>query len=98
MTSDAALGACQIILPETPASAMCIANGRQVLASWGEGCERYPTGQPVVLETTLDVIETQATSVFSRASSSSARRGSRHRLSGADGTKPPFQNGSFTES
>ena len=69
MTPDAALGACQIILPETLASAMCITNGREVLASWGEGCERYPTGQPVVLETTLSVIETQVMSVFSRDAS-----------------------------
>ena len=74
MTPDAALGACQIILPETLASAMCITNGRQVLASWGEGCERYPTGQPVVLETTLNVIETQAMSVFSRDSSDTRER------------------------
>ena len=69
MTPDAALGACQIILPETLASAMCITDGKQVLASWGEGSERCPAGQAVVLDTTLSVVDNQHVSVFSRDSS-----------------------------
>lgn len=74
MTPDAALGACRIILPETLASAMCITDGKQVLASWGEGCERYPTGQPVVLDTTLNVISSKVMSVFSRDANDTRER------------------------
>ena len=74
MTPDAAMGACQIILPETLASAMCITDGKQVLASWGEGCERYPTGQPVVLDTTLNVVSSKVMSVFSRDANDTRER------------------------
>ena len=66
MTPEAALGACQIILPETLASAICITDGRQVLACWGEGSDRCPAGTPVTLETTRRVIESGSMSVFSR--------------------------------
>ncbi|MDY2777191.1 MAG: histidine kinase [Collinsella sp.] len=66
MSPDAALGACQIILPETLASAMCITDGKQVLSSLGVGAERCPVGQPVVLDTTLSVVKSQHVSIFSR--------------------------------
>ncbi len=66
MSPAVALDTCQIILPETMASAMCITDGSQVLASWGEGSDRCKPGQPVVLENTLRVIRTQQVSVFSR--------------------------------
>lgn len=66
LTREDTLGACQIILPETLASAICITDGRAVVASWGEDSDKCPVGQPVVLDTTLHVIETKMTSVFSR--------------------------------
>lgn len=69
MTSDAALGVCQIILPETMASAMCITDGKQVLASWGLESGLCPAGTPVVLQTTMNVIESGAMSAFSREGS-----------------------------
>lgn len=70
MTPDAALGACQIILPETLASAICITDGKQVLACWGEGSDRCPAGTPVTLATTRQVIDSGVMSVFSRDGSS----------------------------
>lgn len=66
MTPEAALGACQIILPETLASAICITDGAQVLASWGEGSDRCPVGTPVALETTRRVVAGGGMSAFSR--------------------------------
>ncbi len=66
MTPEAALGACKIILPETLASAICITDGKQVLACWGEGADRCPAGTPVTLETTKRVIEGGTMSVFTR--------------------------------
>ena len=66
LTPEAALGASKIILPETLASAICITDGHAVVASWGMGSEHCPVGQPVVLETTLRVIGSKQTSVFSR--------------------------------
>lgn len=66
MTPEAALGACKIILPETLASAICITDGKQVLACWGEDAGRCPAGTPVTLETTRNVIATGTMSVFSR--------------------------------
>ena len=74
LTPDAALGACKIILPETLASAICMTDGRAVVASWGQESERCPTGQPVVLETTLRVIATGQMGVFSRDTSSAEHR------------------------
>ncbi|QWT18273.1 histidine kinase [Collinsella sp. zg1085] len=74
MSSEVALDTCQIILPETMASAMCITDGRQVLASWGEGSERCLPGQPVILRHTLQVIETKDASVFSRENDSEDRQ------------------------
>ena len=66
LTREATLGACQIILPETLASAICITDGSAVVASWGEDSNKCPTGQPVVLETTLRVIEGKRMEVFAR--------------------------------
>lgn len=66
MSPEVALDTCQIILPETMASAMCITDGHQVLASWGEGSDRCLPGEPVVLANTLHVIRSQEVSVFSR--------------------------------
>lgn len=66
LTPEAGLGACRIILPETLASAICLTDGQAVVASWGEDSDRCPVGQPVVLETTLRVIASKQTSVFSR--------------------------------
>ena len=66
LTPDAALGASKIILAETFASAICVTDGKQVLASWGEDSKHCPTGTPVVLETTLNVIQTGEPSAFSR--------------------------------
>lgn len=66
MTPATALGACQIILPETLASAIVITDGKQVLACWGEGSDRCPTGTPVTLETTKRVIASGVMSIFSR--------------------------------
>lgn len=63
---DAALGACKIILPETFASAICITDGRQVLASWGEESAGVPAGMPIQLETTRRVIASKTMSAFSR--------------------------------
>lgn len=66
MTPEAALGACRIILPETLATAICITDGKQVLASWGRGSESCPVGAPVTFETTARVMASGATSVFTR--------------------------------
>lgn len=74
MTPAAALGACRIILPETLASAICITDGKQVIACWGEGSDRCPPGTPVSLATTKQVIESGAMSVFSRDVSASEER------------------------
>ena len=54
---------------ETIASAICFTDGKQVLASWGEDSAKCPAGTPVVLKTTLSVIETGEQSVFSRDTS-----------------------------
>ena len=62
-------GASKIILSETIASAICFTDGKQVLASWGEDSARCPAGTPVVLKTTLNVIESGEQSVFSRDAS-----------------------------
>lgn len=67
LTPEETLVACQIILPETLASAICITDGHAVVASWGEDSNKCPVGQPVVLETTLHVIESKMPSVFSRS-------------------------------
>ena len=67
--TEAALGASKIILSETIASAICFTDGKQVLASWGEDSAKCPAGTPVVLKTTLNVIETGEQSVFSRDAS-----------------------------
>ncbi|MFR7798647.1 MAG: hypothetical protein ACLU37_11605 [Collinsella sp.] len=64
LTPEAALGASKIILSETIASAICFTDGKQVLASWGEDSAKCPAGTPVVLKTTLSVIETGEQSVF----------------------------------
>ena len=69
LTPEAALGASKIILSETIASAICFTDGKQVLASWGEDSAKCPAGTPVVLKTTLSVIETGEQSVFSRDTS-----------------------------
>lgn len=69
LTPEAALGASKIILSETIASAICFTDGKQVLASWGEDSAKCPAGAPVVLKTTLSVIETGEQSVFSRDTS-----------------------------
>ncbi|OUP10888.1 sensor histidine kinase [Collinsella sp. An2] len=66
LTPEATLGACRIILPETLASAICITDGKQVLASWGEGSEQCPAGTSVAFETTARVMASGATSVFTR--------------------------------
>lgn len=66
LTPEATRGACQIILPETLASAIVVTDGREVLAAWGEDADLCPSGEPVVLETTLRVIASNQTSVFSR--------------------------------
>lgn len=66
MTPEAALGACKIILPETLASAIVITDGKQILASWGEGSERCAPHSPVSLETISRVMATGAMSVFTR--------------------------------
>lgn len=66
MTPDAALGACQIILPETMASAICITDGRQVLASWGEDSDLCPVGLPITLAATREVIAGKPMAVFNR--------------------------------
>ena len=69
LTPEAALGASKIILSETIASAICFTDGRQVLASWGEDSAKCPAGTPVVLRTTLNVINSGEQSVFSRDAS-----------------------------
>ena len=69
LTPEAALGASKIILSETIASAICFTDGKQVLASWGEDSTKCPAGTPVVLKTTLNVIESGEQSVFSRDAS-----------------------------
>ena len=66
MTPEATLGACRIILPETLASAICITDGKQILASWGVGSEQCPPGTPVALETTARVMGSGTMSVFAR--------------------------------
>ncbi len=58
-----------MILPETLASAICITDGTAVIASWGEDSDRCPTGTPVVLESTLRVIENERMEVFARETS-----------------------------
>lgn len=69
LTPEAALGASKIILSETIASAICFTDGKQVLASWGEDSAKCPAGTPVVLKTTLNVINSGEQSVFSRDAS-----------------------------
>ena len=69
LTPEAALCASKIILSETIASAICFTDGRQVLASWGEDSAKCPAGTPVVLRTTLNVINSGEQSVFSRDAS-----------------------------
>lgn len=69
LTPEAALGASKIILSETIASAICFTDGKQVLASWGEDSTKCPAGTPVVLRTTLNVINSGEQSVFSRDAS-----------------------------
>ena len=69
LTPEAALGASKIILSETIASAICFTDGKQVLASWGEDSAKCPAGTPVVLRTTLNVINSGEQSVFSRDAS-----------------------------
>lgn len=66
LVPEATLGACKLILPETLASAICITDGTAVVASWGEDSDRCPTGTPVVLESTLRVIENERMEVFAR--------------------------------
>lgn len=73
LTPEASLGACKIILPETMAAAMCITDGRQVLASWGEWSERCPAGTKVVLDTTLRVMDEGQVSVCARDGQEDAR-------------------------
>lgn len=73
MTPEAALGAAKIILPETMASAICITDGKQVLASWGTESDLCPVGTPVVLQTTKGVVASGTMSVFSRDDSSERR-------------------------
>ena len=63
LTPEAALGASKIILSETIASAICFTDGKQVLASWGEDSAKCPAGTPVVLRTTLNVINSGEQSV-----------------------------------
>ena len=72
LTPEAALGASKIILSETIASAICFTDGKQVLASWGEDSAKCPAGTPVVLRTTLNVINSGEQSVFSRDASTEA--------------------------
>lgn len=66
LTPEATLGACQIILPETLASAICVTDGTAVVASWGEDSDNCPVGTPVVLDSTLRAIESKRTEVFAR--------------------------------
>lgn len=66
LTPEATLGACQLILPETLASSICITDGTKVLASWGEDSDKCPPGQPIVLDTTLRAIETKRMEAFAR--------------------------------
>ena len=66
LTPEATLGACQIILPETLASAICVTDGTAVVASWGEDSDRCPSGTPVVLPSTLRVLEGKQMEVFAR--------------------------------
>lgn len=66
LTPEDTLGACRIILPETLASAICVTDGTAVVASWGEGSDRCPTGTPVVLASTLRVLRGKRMEVFAR--------------------------------
>ena len=66
LTPEATLGACQIILPETLASAICVTDGSAVVASWGEDSDKCPSGTPVVLDSTLRVLRSKHMEVFAR--------------------------------
>lgn len=66
LTPEATLGACQIILPETLASAICVTDGSAVVACWGEDSDRCPAGTPVVLGSTLRVLQSKHMEVFAR--------------------------------
>ena len=68
LTPEATLGACQIILPETLASAICITDGRSVIASWGESSEGCPPGLPITLAASRRVIESKEMEVLDRES------------------------------
>lgn len=57
-------GACQTILPETFASAICITDGQEVVASAGEESDRFGEGDAVMLDTTARVMETGEIAVF----------------------------------
>lgn len=74
MTPDAALGACKIILPETLASAICFTDGERVLASWGDGSDTAPAGEPVYFESTQRVMRTGTMMAFSRDDDGSSGR------------------------
>lgn len=66
LTPEATLGACQIILPETLASAICVTDGEAVVASWGEDSDRCPVGTPVVLPSTLRALQDKQMEIFAR--------------------------------
>ncbi|WP_246824664.1 histidine kinase [Olsenella sp. HMSC062G07] len=65
LTPEMAQGICETILPETFASAICITDGRQMLASAGKNADHYPLGSPVS-EATTRALESGSASIFQR--------------------------------
>lgn len=53
-------------MPETLASAICVTDGSAVVTCWGEDSDRCPAGTPVVLGSTLRVLQSKHMEVFAR--------------------------------
>ncbi len=66
LTHEAALAACQIILPETLASTVCLTDGAHVVACVGDGADDAPEGEPLVMSTSLTAVRTGQANVFVR--------------------------------
>lgn len=65
LTPEMADGICETILPETFASAICITDGAQVLASAGKNADHYPLGSPVSA-VTIEAVKSASANTFHR--------------------------------
>lgn len=65
LAPEMAKGICETILPETFASAICITDGVQMLASAGKNADHYPLGSSVS-EATLEAVKSASANIFHR--------------------------------